>query len=74
MENLKKEFLKIDRKRALREIENAYKALDRALAHIVLLIDAYKHQGHEKHAEYLQKVAEIIYHVEDLVLGFRRFM
>jgi len=68
------ELLKIDRKWALREIEAAYKATDRALSHIVLLAEAYKTQGHEQHGDYMQKVAEILLHVENLILDFRRFM
>jgi len=74
MEQNKSEFVKIDRKWALREIEAAYKALDRALSHVVLLVEAYKQQNHPEHSEYLQKVAEIVLHVENLVLDFRRFM
>jgi len=74
MDQEKKAFLEVDRKRAIREIEMAYRALDRALAHLVFLKEAYESQGHKKHGEYLQKVAELIYHVEQLVLDFRRFM
>ncbi|RKX52199.1 MAG: hypothetical protein DRP50_07720 [Thermotoga sp.] len=74
MQENKNEFIKIDRKWALREIEAAYKATDRALSHIVLLQEAYRSQGHEQHADYMQKVAEILYNVENLILDFRRFM
>jgi len=74
MEPKKDDFLKIDRKWALREIEAAYKATDRALSHIVLLQEAYRSQDHEQHADYMQKVAEILYHVENLILDFRRCM
>ncbi len=73
MDQEKKAFLQVDRKKALRELEMAYKSLDRALAHLVFLREAYESQGHTKHAEYLQKVAELVYHVEQLVLDFRKF-
>ena len=74
MDQEKKVFLQVDRKRAIKEIEMAYKALDRALAHLIFLKEAYDSQGHHQHAEYLEKVSELIYHVEQLVLDFRRFM
>jgi len=73
-EKMKEQLMRIDRKWALKELESAYRALERALSHIVVLSEAYKVQGHDQHGEYLNKVAELVYHVEQLLLDFRSFM